>query len=765
MATGQVFELGVPGHNLFVNRIAAAHTRLPGWNGQDVVVSIKEFRFDSTDIDLKGRCLPSSNAAANLSTHANIMASLVGGAGNSNHAGGGAAPGCLLVSSKFEGLMPDTNYSTLQVSTQCHAYGLHINNRYGPGARTYDATTVERPTLLHIFSAGNKGDSFSTDGLYAQLKGFANISGELKMAKNALVVGASDSLGRIFPYSSKGPAHDGRTKPDLVAFGQNGSSESAALVSGAAAVLQQALQESEGKQPDACLVRAILLNNTDDIGPPGPDFESGYGNMNLERALNSVLNHQFSMGTVAAGQTVSRFVHVPANTAWGKVMLAWDEPPANEGAAKALLRDLDLLLISPSGNIFRPWMLNVSPVPDSLRKVAVPGRDSLNNAEQVLVEAPLPGIWEVRIVDSSPYASSQTFAFTWHWESLEHFEWAYPLRKAPAPAGKEVVLYWASSMTEEKAELSWKPCRAGAEWAVITEELPLRRGWWRWKLPEEWTEAQWRVRAGNLYFVSDTVLITPELRVSVGFNCPDSAMLFWNKIEGVERYKLYGLGARYMEPLFETSDTFCVLKKTVFPQTNFAVAPVNAVEGSRSAAPSLISQGLDCYFSSFWGELLEDNTIALHLSIGTVYGLKRILFQKYENTAWHNLGEQTITGLQYTIFDDKAQRGRNRYRCTLHLSNGGVVFSDPVDVYAPGDEAWAIFPNPLSSDNGTLCVLTKEGEGEFSLFDLRGLNIILEYPLEKKMVQLHLNSLPKGAYYYCIKQKDVFISQGKLILH
>jgi hypothetical protein len=658
--------------------------------------------------------------------------------------------------------MPDTNYRSLRVSAQCHAYGLHINNRYGPGARAYDATTAENPALLHVFSAGNKGDSFATDGLYAQLKGFANISGELKMAKNAVVVGASDSLGRVFSYSSKGPAHDGRTKPDLVAFGQNGSSESAALVCGAAAVLQQAVQELEGELPDASLVRALLLNNADDIGPPGPDFESGYGNLNLKRSLNSALNRQYSTGTVAAGQTSSFFLQVPAKVAKLKVMLAWDEPPAPESAAKALLRDLDLLLISPAGATYRPWSLDVSPVPDSLRKAAVPGRDSLNNAEQVSVEYPMPGIWEVRVEGNSTYTGGQSFTLTWQWESLDHFDWVYPFKQAPATAGKAVVLYWESSLAEEKAELSWKPCRAGADWAVITEELPLRRGWWRWSLPEQWTEAQWRVRAGAFDFISDTVLIAPELRMNVGFNCPDSAMLFWNKIEGLDRYRVYGLGKRYMEPLFDTPDTFYVLQKQFFPQNVFAVAPLGAVEGSRSAAPHLASQGLDCYVSSFWGELLENGSIVVRLSLGTTYGLKKVFFQKYEDGRWRDLEEQLTSGLHYSALDGGVLRGRNRYRCVLLLTNGGIEASDPADVYAPGNQGWAVFPNPLSS-GGVLNVVTDEGEGTFSLFDLRGAQVA-EVALEDKRAVLRLDNLPKGLYHYRIARENAVIGRGKLIV-
>lgn len=52
---------------------------------------------------------------------------------------------------------------------------------------------------------------------------------------------------------------------------------SAALVSGTAAVLQQAFAERHGGNlPPASLVRAILVNSADDVEAPGPDYTSGF---------------------------------------------------------------------------------------------------------------------------------------------------------------------------------------------------------------------------------------------------------------------------------------------------------------------------------------------------------------------------------------------------------------------------------------------------------------------------------------------------------
>ncbi|HAD14315.1 MAG TPA: hypothetical protein DCF33_17985, partial [Saprospirales bacterium] len=163
-------EFSVPGQNLFVNKINVVQKFDPWLNGSGITVSIKEYGFDTTDVDLRGRVIASPNASTNQTTHASIIASLVGGAGNANLRGGGAAPGCQLVSSSFEGLQPDADYGSQNISVQNHSYGVDIQNWYGAGALAYDRTTTEYPGLLHVFSAGNKGDSSSLSGTYAGIR-------------------------------------------------------------------------------------------------------------------------------------------------------------------------------------------------------------------------------------------------------------------------------------------------------------------------------------------------------------------------------------------------------------------------------------------------------------------------------------------------------------------------------------------------------------------------------------------------------------------
>lgn len=628
-------ELPVPGHNLFVNRINAAHARWPHLNGAGISISVKEQRFDSSDVDFLGRYLPSPKSAAQLTDHAHIMATVVAGAGNSDPAGRGAAPGAQISSANSLGLLPDdpADYLAQNTSVQNHSYGTEIQPWYGPSAMAYDQSVVLQPNLLHVFSAGNDGILASPTGTYANLAGFSNLSGNFKMAKNVFTVGSVDSFGRVPPFSAHGPAYDGRTKPDLVAFGPNGSSEAAALTSGSAAVLQQAFLEKNDTLPAAHTLRAVLLNTADDLAPPGPDLASGYGSLNLKNALRTVLNRQVQTGEIAHADTRNFPLQLPAKAHNLRVLLAWDDPPASAGSPTALLNDLDLSLLAPDGSMHQPWALNITPHPDSLRQPARRGRDSLNNAEQVQIDVPVPGLYQIQVRGRRILSENQIFTITFAWDTLQHFEWDSPVRNDPALVGEETILRWVTHLTAATGRVEWRPIGA-SDWQLISPAVPLSVGYYRWFVPDTFAAAQVRMVADGQSFLSDTFLITRALRMRVGFNCPDSILLRWNAAGSGANYQLWGLGNRYLEPLLTTADTFKVLRKKDFPQQVFAVSALAAdgvAAGQKSAAPDINTQSAGCYISTFLAELNLDFQVDLRLQLGTTYGVQRVFFEKIKN--------------------------------------------------------------------------------------------------------------------------------------
>ncbi|MBK8706084.1 MAG: S8 family serine peptidase [Saprospiraceae bacterium] len=240
---------------------------------------------------------------------------------------------------------PDETYESLHVSVQNHSYGAGFGNYYDPGAFAYDWSAVLNPSLLHVFSAGNRGFQADTSGNYAGIVGYANLTGQFKMAKNVLLVGALDTLGAISPLSSRGPAYDGRLKPELVALGHEGSSNAAALVSGIALLVQQAYRDThQGQLPESALVKAILCNSAEDAGPPGIDYITGFGNVNALQAVQTTMENRWFSGEINDQQQLAFPIDIPANATNLKITLAWADPPAAVNTPWALVNDLDLSL-------------------------------------------------------------------------------------------------------------------------------------------------------------------------------------------------------------------------------------------------------------------------------------------------------------------------------------------------------------------------------------------------------------------------------------
>ena len=747
-------ELPVPGHNLFVNKINVAHAVFPHLNGEGITISVKEYRFDSADVDFKNRVISPLNAMEQITSHANIMATLVGGAGNSDPAGLGVAWGARLVSSGFTNLLPDDDvvYIAQDVSVQNHSYGVDIENYYGAGALAYDASVMTHPALLHIFSAGNKGLENSNSGIYANVPGFANLTGNFKMAKNALLVGAVDSFGAVAPFSSHGPAYDGRLKPDLVAFGQDGSSGAAALVSGAGAVVQQAFREQTDSLPSAAVVRAVLLNSADDIVPPGPDFFSGFGNLNFKNALQTVVNQQFETGAAANVETRSFNLELPPNVRQLKITLAWDDSPAAPNATKSLVNNLDLKIVAPDGSAWLPWSLSTFPHPDSLLLPAVRRRDSLNNVEQVTLDFPEPGQYEVQVFGSKILAAAQPFSLAWGWKKADDFSWSFPQKNDPVVAARDVLLRWENTFSDTTGRLEYRLSGA-ADWVPIDTDVNLQTGYYRWLVPDIFAEAQVRMRVGGQSFESDTFLIARELRMKIGFNCPDSVFLFWNAAAPQASYLLSGLGARYLEPLAVLTDTFVVLQKADFPQKRFSITSVgeSGKLGLRSSAPDIGEQGVGCWFENFLAELNDDFQVDLRLRIGTVYGVRALGFEKMEAGKFVALKNwQPVTSEDFEFTDEFPQQGVNRYRARIDLENGGVLFSDTAEVYLLRDVETLIFPNPVAPE-GTLNILSNSPEEVvFALFDIMG-KLVLEKKLENPREEIRLPGSPRGVYFWGIR--------------
>src|SRR5690606_973617 len=128
-------------------------------------------------------------------THATVITTLIAGGGHSSYKGKGVAFKADYTSSDFTGVLPDADdiYRSNDIRVQNHSYGAALQPWYGINARAFDLSANSNPSLLHVFSSGNSGTIIPGEGVYAGINGYSNLTGNMKMAKNTLLVGAIDS--------------------------------------------------------------------------------------------------------------------------------------------------------------------------------------------------------------------------------------------------------------------------------------------------------------------------------------------------------------------------------------------------------------------------------------------------------------------------------------------------------------------------------------------------------------------------------------------
>ncbi|MBC6696858.1 S8 family serine peptidase [Hymenobacter puniceus] len=682
--------------DLAVNSVTPLHRRYPTLAGQGLTVSVKENPLDVNDIDFKGRLVNVDPAAVTVSAHATTMATLIAGGGNSAPAGRGVAWQARITSSSYDNLLPDEAGQLQQrnVSVQNHSYGTGIENYYGLETRAYDAQARQLPALLHVFSSGNSGTQTSTTGVYRGLAGVANLTGQFKHSKNTLSVGATNALGEVAAGSSRGPAHDGRIKPELVAFGDGGSSDAAALVSGISLLVQQAYREQNGGMlPSSALVKAVLLNSADDVGRPEVDFVAGFGQADALGAVRTVLDRHYFQASVRQGQTVPFTLVVPPGTQQLKLTLAWTDPEAAANAPAALLNDLDVQLAGNGGS-WQPWTLSSYPHPDSLTQPARRGPDHLNNVEQITLTAPAPGTYTVFIrgyaVAAGPQASSVAY------ELASGFEWLTPTKLRNARPGQLNRLRWQWAGPAANGQLQYRAVGSTAWRPVAT--VPLAARTFAWAAPDTTTLAQLRMVAGpSGTFVSDTFALARPLPLSIGYTCPDETLLYWPRVPGATQYQLYRLGATHLEPFRLTSDTVHILPGSAAATPHYAVAPVfRGQVAERGTTIDLTTAGFNCYLRSFVARQPVADTVQLLVELGSNFRLQQLNLQRLEQGAWRTvLTQSPVLQLRFTLTDLTAAPGYNQYRLEMKDSQGRSFYSQTEVVLRVRPQEVLVFPVPV----------------------------------------------------------------------
>jgi Subtilase family/Bacterial TSP3 repeat len=452
-----------------------------GFDGTGVVVAVTDSGMDSgvlTDLhpDLAGRVdalyfapgLPDASDHHGHGTHvAGIIAAnaATGEVDNNGFLYGlGMAPGAHLVAARiFDGagnyFPPPGNATLTQFAVRNGAYvgsnswGDDVAGDYNLNAAEFDGLVRdadpdvpgEQPYMLE-FSAGNAGPGPGTMDSPA-------------VGKNVLATGAVDNnrfgfglydQGQevVADFSSRGPAADGRIKPDVMAPGtwisstrsvyandnndwepidqyylyEGGTSQAGPGASGACAVAVQWYRAAhKGATPSPALVKAIVINSAVPLGTmlipdtsgllggdpgstnqtvlvgtdntPPPNGDEGWGRIDL----NNLVNGPAQRLLFDQGPELSTGMAWSTNLVAGPgqplhITLAYTDAPGFAGALPALVNDLDLEVTAPDGQVYRG-----NAIADGESVSGTPAGDNLNNVEGVHITGPEAGQWTVTV--------------------------------------------------------------------------------------------------------------------------------------------------------------------------------------------------------------------------------------------------------------------------------------------------------------------------------------------------------------------------------
>ena len=743
-------------HDLSVNDVYLTH-HLYG-NHFGVTSSIKEQRFRLEDIDLVGLGDTTTFSHTSISSHATDMATLVSGQGISFLYGTGVSSG-RLISTSYDLLFPEPSsyFSTYQCAVQNHSYGVNVENYYGAEAQAYDQISFNHPEILHVFSSGNSGTFTAIGGNYHSLLATSNLTGTFKQAKNVLVVGATDSLDHVKTYSSRGPSYDGRIKPEIVAYGGEGSSDAAAVVSGIASYLAGFAQDRMSQSLTGQEIKALLIAGAKDIHTPGPDYISGYGQASLYQSIEILNNQQFFTHSLT-GDTNNYDIQVPEGTATLKIVLYWHDAPSLLDAPISLMDDLDLTLITPDQQLIYPWILSTAAHRDSLNAPAKRGIDKLNNTEVVTLTSPMSGTYQIQI---SGKEQSYGIPFTIAYQLIEHnqFVWKYPTPSDHLIAEQPSIVRWKSTLPETNGQLLMRYMDGSS--MTLDESVNLANGALGFTPPDTTAQVQLVMKANNGEYVSDTLWIEKIPEVKVFVNCEDKIVLQWDYQPLAENYELFNPDSSLLPPNF-TDTIFTITRDRLVSGMVALRALYENKKGIRSYAINFNQQGVGCYITNFLVRQTDFNGIQLEILLNGLASIDRLdIYKTFANQTRliHTIDQPKLSN---NWFDTDLEPGIQAYQIIAYLIDGTAIESYTRTVYYTDEQTQIVFPNPVSPSD-FLSLLSKASGGTFQLIRADG-GVALEWPIVNNIENIPLYGVRQGFYVYRILLNEEIIKSGKLMV-
>jgi len=545
------------------------------YDGSDVHVALADDGAIGPHIDFTGRLTQYVTGLGG--GHGDMTSGILMGAGNLDPRIKGMAGGAYMHLYDISGyphiVSADTNLTTLGTVITSTSYSQSQGGVYTNEASAVDMQIHQNPTLIHVFSAGNAGTS---DHGYGAGAGWGNITGGIKASKNVIATGNLDYLDDLQNYSSRGPADDGRIKPDICANGHNqlstdeyntyqtggGTSAAAPGIAGVLAQLYHAYRElNNGNNPESPLMKACLLNTAEDLGNKGPDYTTGWGRVNALRALRTLEENKYWDSTITQGITHNFNISIPPSTKQVKVMCYWLDKEGSVSASKALVNDLNMFITAPDSTVYLPWILDPTPNQITLNYPASTGNDSLNNMEQVAIDTAAPGIYTLTVQGFQVPQGPQKYYIVYEFLT-DDVELTYPLGGEGFVPGETETIRWDAYGNTGTFSVEYSLDNGNTWINLATVGNPAQR-YFNWVVPNIISgEAVIKINRGadsdsnNVPFT----IIDVASNLSVDWACPDSFLLSWNAVNGAMAYEIDMLGNKYMDSIGMTNSTSFVVK-------------------------------------------------------------------------------------------------------------------------------------------------------------------------------------------------------------
>lgn len=588
-----------------VNTLNGTNAISTGFTGNGVVVSLGDDGIIGPHIDYKGR-LDQSAASNSTGDHGDHVAGTIFGAGNRNPLGRGMAPGAEMIYYTYPANLyaAELDYQTRDVRITSSSYSNGCNAGYTTFTVLMDETSYNNPGLLHVFSAGNSGTSNCS---YGAGNLWGNITGGHKVGKNVIAVGNLSRLDAINSSSSRGPAHDGRIKPEVSAVGtsvfstsdpntyvvKTGTSMSCPGVSGTLAVLYEAYQTIASKPPVGGLLKAILMNGSDDLGNPGPDFIYGFGRINALKSVKMMEENWIFNDSVTQTSNKTHLIELPSGVKELKIMLYWTDKESFAGSAKALVNDLNLS-VQHNSTTYLPLVLNHTPNATLLNQNAVPGIDTINNVEQIVIQNPASGQYVINVNGSVVPFGNQEYFVVYYIENSET-KLTYPLGGESFVPNTAEIIRWDAHTPASAFNLQYTTDN-GANWINIASNIPTNLRYYSWNVPNIVNgNVKIRLTEGTSVSLSDNFTIMPQVsNLQVISVCPSSATLSWDSIISAQGYVVYLLGQKYMDSVAFTNSNYITLTNiNGYTENWYSVAAVANGGGVGRRAIAVSSTGLN----------------------------------------------------------------------------------------------------------------------------------------------------------------------------